>query len=307
MNFLFLSVLSVSLTAQAGGDNVGNGGDACEKRFDSIRRDLASWISKGGSQFLNLPEGLPLQIYNKKMLEQIEKASFSCTSATLKIGTTEKTCKNLISENDESQILCNQRRFLDTADSEQYELVHHEYAGLAGFEKNIGEQSVYTPLSEQITGYLDARTELRLAIRPDLQPCPNLTGDYICNGQHTTIKSVIYDGGFVFKVDDKIYYADKKKRESFERLADGYSTPVSRASVAWCEGRVLHATITTTHAKNGDFWNRGDLATEEFVQLSRDPFGDVKISGYFRSSLLGTLPIGRHCLRVPSSTHKEEK
>jgi hypothetical protein len=45
-------------------------------------------------------------------------------------------------------------------------LVHHEYAGLAGFEVNSGEDSIY-PISNQIAGYLEDHVVKKLVVRPN--------------------------------------------------------------------------------------------------------------------------------------------
>jgi hypothetical protein len=52
-----------------------------------------------------------------------------------------------------------------TDQSDQYVLIHHEYAGLAGFEVNDGESSQYE-ISNQISGYLEDQIVKKLVVKP---------------------------------------------------------------------------------------------------------------------------------------------
>jgi hypothetical protein len=97
-NLLFTALAAIPATALASRD-VGNGGDICENRFQSVRDDIKSWINNGGSAGLALPSSLSLQQYNSQ-------------------------------------------------------LVHHEYAGLAGVEVNESDESKYS-ISNQISGGKD--------------------------------------------------------------------------------------------------------------------------------------------------------
>jgi hypothetical protein len=144
---------------------VGNGGDICEDHFITVRDDIRSWISKGGSEGLILPHGLTVAEYNSKMDQMIGSALVSCVDAAIMIDGAEKTCKNFIDSSGTAQIICNSQRFNQTNDSDQYVLVHHEYAGLSGFEVNNGEQSQYF-ISNQISGYLEDVVVKKLALKP---------------------------------------------------------------------------------------------------------------------------------------------
>jgi hypothetical protein len=144
---------------------IGNGGDICEDQFKIVRDDIASWIHKGGSAALSLPNRISLASYNSGMLSQISDAQVSCTEDKVFVGNAEKTCKNFIDSYGKSRIVCNSRRFLKgTSESGQYVLVHHEYAGLAGFEVNDGENSHYS-LSNQISQNLTDTVVKRLAVK----------------------------------------------------------------------------------------------------------------------------------------------
>lgn len=61
-----------------------------------------------------------------------------------------KSCRGFISQRDNRpHILCNVERY-PTSGEDQYKLIHHEYAGLAGVEKNVGASSDYT-FSNQVS------------------------------------------------------------------------------------------------------------------------------------------------------------
>lgn len=173
MKTLFRSVIvlvcAMALQAQAGGNGYDhdNGGDICENRFTEVRNDLSSWITKGGAASLRLPAGVSLETYVQQMLAKISTAKVSCIQAAVLVGSAEKTCKNFTDADGTLRIECNSKRFLETADADQYVLVHHEYAGLAGFEVNNGEASDYS-ISNQITEFLENQIIKKLVVRPPL-------------------------------------------------------------------------------------------------------------------------------------------
>lgn len=146
------------------GSEAGNGGDMCEDRIESIRSDIKKWIQAGGSAGLSLPSGVSLKNYNEAMLNAIGKATISCTDDKIELGNSEKTCRNFVNSAGVPQIQCNLPRFTDNSESDQYVLVHHEYAGLAGFEVNSGEESHYE-ISNQIADYLEDQTVKKLSVK----------------------------------------------------------------------------------------------------------------------------------------------
>jgi hypothetical protein len=161
---LLLLLLQISPAALAG-HKEGNGGDMCEDRIKVIRDDIASWIQKGGSKGLKLSDSADLSEYNSAMLKHISSAQISCTSEKVLVGGVEKTCKNSLDETNTPQIICNAQRFIGTGDSDQYILVHHEYAGLAGFEATDQGDSHYE-ISNQISGYLENQVVKKLVVKP---------------------------------------------------------------------------------------------------------------------------------------------
>jgi hypothetical protein len=147
------------------GDKAGNGGDPCEARFKDIRDDIQSWIVAGGSAGLSLPPQVSHDRYRAEMLAGILAAQVSCTQDAVMVEDAEKVCKNQASTAGAGHITCNRRAFLELSENDQYVLVHHEYAGLAGFEESRGSESIY-PLSEQLSAYLESTVVRRLAVKP---------------------------------------------------------------------------------------------------------------------------------------------
>ncbi|MFL5815759.1 MAG: hypothetical protein ACJ763_19480 [Bdellovibrionia bacterium] len=162
---LLMAATLLSVHAYAGADKGGNGGDICENRIKLIREDIDSWIQKGGSSGLRLPAETNLSQYNAKMRDQASKATVSCTDQDIAVGNSQKTCKNFLDDAGSPRIVCNFKRFMATPEASQYVLVHHEYAGLAGFEVNNGEESRYE-ISNQLTKYLQNQVVKKLAVKP---------------------------------------------------------------------------------------------------------------------------------------------
>jgi hypothetical protein len=163
-NRIVLIALVLMFSNAARADRVGNGGDLCESRIQSIRDDLHQWIDNKGSARLQLPEGLTTEQYNTRMQQQMGRAKITCTTEPLLIGRAEKTCRNNVREDGTPYLECNVLRFMASSESDQYKLIHHEFAGLAGLENNIGEASNYQ-ISNQITGYLENEVVKKLAVR----------------------------------------------------------------------------------------------------------------------------------------------
>lgn len=152
------------------------GGDPCEDRIKSIRGDLSSWIQKGGANDLRLPRGLTLSSYVAGISSAIKSASIQCVGPgdlqyPVAINGTAKVCR-FDKDSSFSQITCDAAKFRNLSESDQYMLIHHEYAGIAGIEKPLGDDSTYT-VSNQITSYLVDQVVKRLAVksvRPEPAP-----------------------------------------------------------------------------------------------------------------------------------------
>lgn len=165
---IFLLMLCSNLALALGPSGSG-GGDLCENRLGVVRDDIASWILKGGPAGLQLPDGITQLSYGTEMLSEIKSTRLRCVGQGDKgypvaIGDSPKVCRfDKLSDGD--LITCDLEKFLAVPESDQYVLVHHEFAGLAGFENPFGEISTYA-LSNQISGFLAEETVKKLVIKP---------------------------------------------------------------------------------------------------------------------------------------------
>ncbi len=180
-----LLAIALPLRLVAGGLDSG-GGDAAEVRIDDIRVDLLGWIIAERAASLSLPQGITYEMYVQQMTSVLQRhAVVIGMVSTLEESTTQdserrvmvdgqlKTCRGFTSVKDHHpHILCSIERFVATSESDQYVLIHHEYAGLTGIEQNQGASSDYE-VSKQITDYLTRTTVLKLAIK--LKSCSDLT------------------------------------------------------------------------------------------------------------------------------------
>jgi hypothetical protein len=177
---IVLTLLNLNaLHANAGGVS-GGGGDASESQFGEIRNDLLRWIQEGGAHELQLPTHVSHEHYRTAMERVLAPhaviVSFVTTAQEsdpanrnpelrVTVDSQPKTCRGFISTVDSRpHILCNIERFANTQPAEQYRLVHHEFAGLAGVEQNIGASSDYQ-ISSQLSEFLVPEVVLRLAVR----------------------------------------------------------------------------------------------------------------------------------------------
>ncbi len=193
------------------GGSCSGGGDSCENRIQQIRDEIKSWISQGGHQDLELPAGVKPEDYVKGMTTAIQELSFSCVSRKLEINGSEKTCINFVDKVNGPVALCNIERFMrQTSESDQYVLIHHEFAGFAQLEKNQGRDSDYQ-ISRQLTGNLQDTVVKKLVVkrRPPVQVDP---GD-------------MYAG-----MDCAAHYPELARR-LFARMAQGASETVKRVIV----------------------------------------------------------------------------
>jgi hypothetical protein len=151
------------------GTNSSGGGDVCENRIKVIRDDLKDWIAKGGPSGLTLPKQYTVNQYSMDMLKQMASASVQCvgssdTNFPITIDGTPKICK-FVRKHAKASILCDFGKFQSISEADQYTLIHHEFAGLAGVEKPNGADSSYT-VSNQISEFLVSTVVKRLAVKP---------------------------------------------------------------------------------------------------------------------------------------------
>jgi hypothetical protein len=174
----FLFNLAAAQAGEGGGTSVGGGGNATEIRVNEIRADILKWIDEGGAQGLTLPSHLTHSQYvsgMRKVLEPLavvvvavtpeQEAAATDDELKVVVEGRSKTCRGFVSRKDRlPHILCSTKRFAETTESDQYRLIHHEYAGLAGIERNVGAASDYE-ISSQLTDFLVPETVLKLAVK----------------------------------------------------------------------------------------------------------------------------------------------
>lgn len=165
-----------TVLARSGGSMDGGGGDANEERVDEIRADILKWINKGGAKNLKLTS-ITYDKYLEEMTEILEPQKVIVGFVELDdpnneelqvtVSGSPKTCRGFYSKLDnQPHILCNISRFSTLNGPQQYKLIHHEYAGLVGVEKNFGAASDYN-VSSQITEYLEYQQVLKLAVKTE--------------------------------------------------------------------------------------------------------------------------------------------
>lgn len=175
---LLLLCLSSTFTfaAAKAGAGSGGGGDATEERVNEIRSDILDWIKNDGAKGLKLPSEVSYGEYTSQMtlilqpkkvvIGFVEKDDLNNDELKVSVNGVPKTCRGFISTVDSKyHILCNISRFKNNSESEQYRLIHHEYAGLVNLENNEGAASDYF-ISSQLTDFLRATTVLKLSVKP---------------------------------------------------------------------------------------------------------------------------------------------
>jgi hypothetical protein len=189
---LALCALPLSAHALFGSEGRG-GGDLCENRIKIIRDDIKSWINNGGPESLDLPAGVSVQRYSSAMLNAITTARINCVGSgdkgyPVRIDGTAKYCrfdKGFLG----SKITCDNSKLMATRDSDQYILIHHELAGLAGVEVPNNDDSDYT-VSNQISGFLVTEVIKKLAVKPQgpivQRPTGKLSPDKMVMYDHRT-------------------------------------------------------------------------------------------------------------------------
>ncbi|MCM2322652.1 MAG: hypothetical protein NDJ90_05275 [Oligoflexia bacterium] len=179
-----LSLLALP-SAFARGVGAGGGGDTCEDRIKVIRDDLQSWIQKSGPADLTLPTGVSVEQYSGSMLSAIGATKLRCVGPNdegfpVLVNGTPKICR--FDQGDETGLItCDLAKFNSLGEADQYVLVHHEYAGMAGIEPPNGADSNYD-VSNQISQYLVNVTVKKLAVKtarserplPDFDPFQKL-------------------------------------------------------------------------------------------------------------------------------------
>lgn len=177
-NIMLILAMSITQFALAVGNEGGGGGDLCEDRIQVIRDDIKGWIEKGGPRKgLKLPKGVSIDQYSKAMIEHINVTKIRCVKPGDKgypilVKDAPKVCQfTFVDERFptfiKEVITCDYNIFLNKklmSESDQYVLIHHEFAGLAGIESPDESISTYS-ISNQISGYLESQVVQKLVIK----------------------------------------------------------------------------------------------------------------------------------------------
>ncbi len=180
--FLVTAFTVAPLFVFAGGTGPG-GGDHCEDRIQIIRDDIKNWIDRGGpAKGLKLPTGLDVGGYSSLMNKAIAESKIKCVKPgdvghPVMVGQTPKVCRfdEVKGDTKPYLITCDYKTFMDKItmiEDDQYSLVHHEYAGVAGIENPEDDISTYS-LSNQITSYLETQVVKKLVVKepePTFEP-----------------------------------------------------------------------------------------------------------------------------------------
>lgn len=142
--FLALNTIQAFSQSEGGGSRVGGGGDGLELEVESIRSDLYTWISTGGSRWIQFPTEMTQMFYEIKMIEVLNDKNVKIEFITdnIVVDGSKKTCQNMIT-GDQKKIICNIQRFSNLSFDDKYRLIHHEFASLVGVENNLGSISDY--------------------------------------------------------------------------------------------------------------------------------------------------------------------
>lgn len=215
---LIFALLAPLKTIASRGTEGGGGGDPCENRIKIVRDDIKSWILKGGAQGLKLPAGKTLDLYNKNMIAAIDNTKIKCVSQNdkgypVEVNGTPKVCKYQRSFNNYS-ITCDYQKFQALPESDQYVLIHHEYAGISDIENPNYDDSVYE-VSNQISEYLVDQVVKRLAVKP-AQPKPPTKPNNIKSGY--IYVSGISDCGYIVnnKGEDNMLVLERTTNPNYD-------------------------------------------------------------------------------------------
>jgi hypothetical protein len=202
LKVFFYVLVSISSTQPAFAQNKilhgqdRGGGDPCENQIKIIRSDLSMWIKNGGPKELRLPDGISVYQYSTRMLQKIKETKIQCIGPgdngfPIEVHNTPKVCKFEMEPNQNPIITCDRSGFLALDESEQYVLIHHEYAGLADIEPPLKEDSQYEA-SNQITSFLENRIVKRLVVKP-IQKSPLSKWQPINGKEGTDIARALQD------------------------------------------------------------------------------------------------------------------
>ncbi len=169
MKKLFLlGLLSVALNAHAQSDH-DNGGDEAERRWNSVRSNMKSWIQQGGHLGLQYRGSDNAQTYQQKMLGgleiPVEFVSVKDPRTLVEVSGLQKMCRNVVEEN-KMRLRCVTEAVLLIRDSEFINIVHHEYAGIAGLETTAPSGTSDYYYTNQLVSSIETQISYRLVVKP---------------------------------------------------------------------------------------------------------------------------------------------
>jgi len=219
-SLLFILIFS-SFSSFAVDVGTRDGVASCQNRIKVVSSDLNKWIQQGGPKDLILSQNMSLNFYSQAMLTQIKKAKIKCVSEgddgyPVEIEGTQKVCRfDLDLTTNNSFIKCDSLKFNSLNETEQYVLVHHEFAGLAGIEIPNGDDSDYS-ISNQISAYLVDTLVKRLAVHPSwsTESCTDATLASIKNYEQK-----LYTRVSLAAIDEIVELANSCKNDKVKRKA----------------------------------------------------------------------------------------
>jgi hypothetical protein len=254
---LFVSVWFLAQAASAGQDR--GGGDLCEDHIKLVRDDLKEWIQKGGPNGLTLPSEISVARYSEQMLAAIDSTKIRCVGPNdygfpVLVSGTPKVCRFDKSWS-KNQITCDLAKFMSLSESERYVLIHHEYAGLTGFEAPNQDDSVYG-ISNQISEYLVDQTVKKLAVKQ--VNGSTITGERLADfkeyvllaGERIYRRTCGMAGGLLSDPDEPIddaifrYIKNEINKATSATLSDPSGAPV------WTIENPIHETAPGVHERS---------------------------------------------------------
>lgn len=312
----FILVYGLAHAAQDGNDQT-NGGDICESRIIFIRDDISQWLNKGGGFYFRFPGGFTINQYREGLLSQMD-AEISCVDETLKVNGAEKTCTNDGNRNGKPKIKCNTKRFSETSNEDQYVLIHHEYAGLAGIEENDGAESKYY-ISRQIGDHLKAnglkklehdtedRSKLKLNVQVvrAIKGLPGWKGDKLSFSGKTKAGIpcwINFETDDFSDKDDGVYLLAARKPSGvgndngwatdMEITGSGYTRFGLESFVTSMPMNVWHRLSFTLDGRDRG-WHRRTHVFHRTLIIDRDRKGEIK--GFIATDPIGEPPL--ECFR----------
>jgi hypothetical protein len=162
---LLMLVMSASSYAQSNHDN---GGDEAERRWNSVRDNVKSWIQQGGHLSLKFREEQNSQDYQQKMLNALEvpvEFVSASDSSLVEVNGLQKMCRNVEVEQ-KMRLRCVTETVLLIKDYEFISIVHHEYAGIAGFETGSATGASDYYYTNQLSASIETQVSYRLVVKP---------------------------------------------------------------------------------------------------------------------------------------------